>query len=93
MRGELMHKLELTVKEILDKQFNVDFKGYSAKEVDEFLDLVISCLLYRLMGQILRSFLQWLRKNHRETERQDGFLFRTTTADTLPLSNIQQFPQ
>ena len=40
--GELMHSFELTVKEILDKQFNVDFKGYNAKEVDEFLDLISS---------------------------------------------------
>ena len=36
-----MKTFELTVKEILDKQFNIDFKGYNAQEVDEFLDLVI----------------------------------------------------
>lgn len=36
-----MHSFELTVQEILDKQFNVNFKGYDAAEVDSFLDLVI----------------------------------------------------
>lgn len=36
-----MQTFELTVQEILDKQFNIDFKGYNAQEVDEFLDLVI----------------------------------------------------
>lgn len=32
----------LTAKEILNKKFQKDVKGYNAKEVDEFLDLVIS---------------------------------------------------
>lgn len=36
-----MQTFELTVQQILDKQFNVDFKGYNAQEVDEFLDRVI----------------------------------------------------
>ena len=34
-------KLNLDVHVILDKEFHVDFKGYSASEVDAFLDLVI----------------------------------------------------
>ena len=36
-----MEKVNLTVNEILDKQFNIDFKGYSASEVDSFLDVVL----------------------------------------------------
>ena len=36
-----MKTFELTVQDIFNKQFNVDFKGYNAQEVDEFLDLVI----------------------------------------------------
>ena len=34
-------KLNLDVQAILDKEFHVDFKGYSASEVDALLDLVI----------------------------------------------------
>ena len=34
-------KLNLDVHAILDKEFHVDFKGYSASEVDSLLDLVI----------------------------------------------------
>lgn len=34
-------RFKLTVEDVLNKQFNVDFKGYSSIEVDEFLDLVI----------------------------------------------------
>lgn len=36
-----MEKLNLTVEDILNKEFKVDFKGYYAKEVDEFLDLIL----------------------------------------------------
>ncbi len=36
-----MNKLNLTAQDILDKEFNVDFKGYSASEVDSFLDIVL----------------------------------------------------
>jgi len=34
-------KVNLDIQTILDKEFNVDFKGYNATEVDTFLDLVI----------------------------------------------------
>ena len=31
----------LTVKDILDKEFKIDTRGYSPQEVDKFLDLII----------------------------------------------------
>ena len=34
-------KVNLDIHAILDKQFNIDFKGYSASEVDAFLDLIM----------------------------------------------------
>lgn len=34
-------KLNLDIESILDKQFYIDFKGYSASEVDDFLDLIM----------------------------------------------------
>lgn len=34
-------KTNFLPEEILDKSFNVEFKGYSAREVDAFLDLVM----------------------------------------------------
>lgn len=36
------NRFKLRVEDVLNKQFNVDFKGYSSIEVDEFLDLVIN---------------------------------------------------
>ncbi len=35
-------RFKLTVEDVLEKQFNIDFKGYASGEVDEFLDLIIS---------------------------------------------------
>ena len=35
-------RYKLSVEDVYEKQFNIDFKGYCAKEVDEFLDLVIA---------------------------------------------------
>ena len=34
-------KLNLDIQTILDTEFNVDFKGYSPKDVDALLDLVM----------------------------------------------------
>ncbi|EUJ38065.1 cell division regulator GpsB [Brochothrix campestris] len=36
-----MENLNLTAQEILDKEFKTGMRGYSAEEVDQFLDLVI----------------------------------------------------
>ena len=35
-------RFKLTIEDVLEKQFNIDFKGYASGEVDEFLDLVIA---------------------------------------------------
>ena len=36
-----MEKLNLTPEEILNKEFETDFKGYNAEQVDNFLDQVL----------------------------------------------------
>lgn len=36
------NKIQLNPTKILNKQFQVDFKGYNAAEVDYFLDIVIN---------------------------------------------------
>lgn len=48
-----MEKLHLTAEKIYDKQFNVDFKGYSPIEVDEFLDLIMKD--YEMFEQVVSS--------------------------------------
>lgn len=39
---------------ILDKEFHIDFKGYSANEVDQFLDMVIAD--YQRFDEIVSKF-------------------------------------
>ena len=50
-----MEKLNLTPEEILDKQFNVDFKGYDPAEVDAFLDTVLDD--YQIMEANVQQLL------------------------------------
>ena len=35
------NKISLTTRDILEKDFKIDMRGYSLKEVDQFLDVVI----------------------------------------------------
>ena len=37
----MANKIQLSPKKILNKQLQVDFKGYSSTEVDYFLDTVV----------------------------------------------------
>ena len=50
-----MEKLNLTPEEILNKQFNVDFKGYDPAEVDAFLDSVLED--YQIMENNVQQLL------------------------------------
>ena len=36
----------LTAKEILDKEFKIDARGYRPQEVDQFLDYIIKDYVY-----------------------------------------------
>jgi len=54
---------KLDVHMILNKEFNVDFKGYSASEVDAFLDLVIQD--YQKFNQLLGEANQQIEQLQR----------------------------
>jgi DivIVA domain-containing protein len=36
-----VEKTKLSLTDVLNKEFNIDFKGYSASDVDAFLDIVL----------------------------------------------------
>lgn len=38
----MTNNIKLSPKKIVSKEFQVDFKGYNAEEVDSFLDLVVA---------------------------------------------------
>ena len=50
-----MEKLNLTPEEILNKEFQVDFKGYTSSEVDAYLDLVLED--YQIMEDNMQEML------------------------------------
>ncbi len=62
-----MSEFQLNANKILDKEFHIDFKGYSAKEVDEFLDLVIHD--YQLYEEKLQELGKQLRAYENQVER------------------------
>ena len=49
-------RFKLKVEDVLNKQFNIDFKGYSSVEVDEFLDLVINDYQEYDLGERLQEY-------------------------------------
>ncbi|MBR3265427.1 MAG: DivIVA domain-containing protein [Erysipelotrichaceae bacterium] len=55
-----MEQLNLTPDEILNKEFNVDFKGYSPNEVDSFLDSVLED--YQIMEDNVQELLNEIAK-------------------------------
>ncbi len=64
----MSNKLNLEVQTLLDTVFAIDFKGYSAKEVDGFLDLVIEDY------QTYQTILVDLNRKINELERTNASL-------------------
>ena len=58
---------QLNAKAILDKQFNVDLKGYAPREVDEFLDKVIAD--YQTYDETIRELGESLRNYENQVEQ------------------------
>ena len=53
-----MKKLNLNPEEILNKEFNTDFKGYTPAEVDAFLDSVLDD--YQTMEENVQELLDMI---------------------------------
>ena len=59
-----MKKLNLNPEEILNKEFNADFKGYAPSEVDSFLDEVLDD--YQTMEENVQELLDLVTKLQNE---------------------------
>lgn len=55
-----MKKLNVSPEKILDKEFETDFKGYSAGDVDAFLDLILED--YQIMEDNVQELLDLIAK-------------------------------
>lgn len=60
-------KLQYSVEDIFNKEFKIDFKGYSAQEVDTFLDEVISD--YEKIENVIKHLGEKLQSYEAENER------------------------
>ena len=58
-------RFKLKVEDVLNKQFNIDFKGYSSVEVDEFLDLAASLGNALVEKEQLFEYV-WMEKGTKE---------------------------
>ena len=62
----MANKIQLSPKKILNKQFQIDFKGYSATEVDYFLDTVVED--YETFAAMLNESYEQIDNLQRENE-------------------------
>lgn len=59
-------KVQLSPKKILNKQFQIDFKGYSATEVDYFLDSIVED--YETFAGMLNESYEQIEELQKENE-------------------------
>ncbi|MDQ0176153.1 cell division regulator GpsB [Bacillus chungangensis] len=89
----LSDKINLTAKDILEKEFKTSMRGYNQEEVDKYLDLIIQD--YESFYQIVEELKQEnarLKKSAEETvRRQPPQPAGTTNFDILKrLSNLEK---
>lgn len=85
-------RFKLSVEDVLEKQFNIDFKGYASGEVDEFLDLVIADYqqynkMIEELGEHLQEYerqIHTLKAKIVELEGKQGIVMENNTA----ISNV-----
>lgn len=62
----MSNKIQLSPKKILNKQFQIDFKGYSANEVDYFLDTVVED--YETFANMLNDSYEQIEKLQKDND-------------------------
>lgn len=62
----MANKIQLSPKKILNKQFQIDFKGYSATEVDYFLDTVVED--YEAFADMLNESYEQIENLQKENQ-------------------------
>lgn len=62
----MANKIQLSPKKIINKQFQIDFKGYSATEVDYFLDTIIED--YETFADMLNETYEQIENLRKENE-------------------------
>ncbi len=95
--------INLTPQDILDKDFNVDTRGYRPQEVDKFLDIIIKDYTEynsmikkllkenRMLEEEVASLKHEIRKLKETSETGEGGGSRMTNLDLLKrISNLEK---
>ncbi|WAA11089.1 cell division regulator GpsB [Fervidibacillus albus] len=86
------NKVQLTAKEIVEKEFKTSMRGYNQEEVDAFLDRIIRD--YEVFTQELESLKmenQRLKKQLEDARKQPSHVAAATNFDILKrLSNLEK---
>lgn len=77
------NKIQLSPKKILNKQFQVDFKGYNATEVDYFLDTIVTD--YENFARMLNDAYETI-----DTLEKENKILKAKIADLEKENIIQQ---
>ena len=93
VNGMLSDKIQLTAKDILEKEFKTAMRGYKPEDVDKYLDLIIKD--YEMMQQEIEELQQdnlRLKKQLDEASRRPSTQAAgTTNFDILKrLSNLEK---
>ena len=88
------NKISLTPQEILEKDFKIDTRGYRLKEVDQFLDVIISDyeLFYYIIDALEKEKADLLReimalKQELRNARMNVEIAKNSS-DTSEISNL-----
>lgn len=82
-----MAQYQLNARQILDKEFHVDLKGYAPKEVDAFLDLVIAD--YQTYEETVQELGERLRGYENQIEQLKE---RIAELEQLPQGAKETYP-
>jgi len=89
----LAERLQLTAKEILEKEFKTGVRGYKQEDVDKFLDLIIKDYetMHQLMEELQQENMRLKKQVEEQSRRQPVPQAGTTNFDILKrLSNLER---
>ena len=89
------NKITLTPQEILEKDFKIDTRGYRLKEVDEFLDMIISDYeqFYKIIESMEKEKTELLKeimslKQELWNVSMDAEIAKNSKSDTMEITNL-----
>ena len=89
------NKITLTPQEILEKDFKIDTRGYRLKEVDEFLDMIISDYeqFYKIIESMEKEKTELLKeimslKQELRNVSMDAEIAKNSKPDTMEITNL-----